>query len=99
MLSGVMARVTKKDVLELVSRKAHLPRKAVVETVELFLDEIARHLSKGDEVLISGFGKFRVEWMDEKTVVIPKTTDKVKIPRHRTPKFTPGNKLRRLVTK
>lgn len=94
-----MARITKKELVDSVSRKAHLTKRAAAEAVEVFLNEVGRYLSKGDEVLLSGFGTFRVSWMEGKTVKIPGTDKSVTIKRHRAPKFTAGKKLRRQVTR
>jgi DNA-binding protein HU-beta len=52
--------MTKKDMINLVARKAHLTKKAAEEAVDVFLNEIGRVLSKGEKVVLSGFGTFRV---------------------------------------
>jgi len=68
-----------------------------MEAVEVFLDEVGRVLSKGEKVVLSGFGTFRVISMKGKTVKIPKTDKLVTIKSHRSPRFTPGKKLKRQV--
>ena len=89
--------MTKKDLVDQVCRKAHLTKKAATEAVEVFLDEVGRILSKGEKVVLSGFGTFRVISMKGKTVKIPKTDKMVTIKAHRSPRFTPGKKLKRQV--
>jgi nucleoid DNA-binding protein len=89
--------MTKKQLVDLVARKAHLTKKAADEAVEVFLSEIGRILSKGEKVILSGFGTFRVISMKGKTVRIPKTDKMVTIKTHRSPRFTPGKKLKRQV--
>lgn len=89
--------MTKRDIIELVARKAHLTKKGATEAVEVFLEEIGRVLSKGEKVVLSGFGTFRVISMKGKTVKIPKTEKLVTIKSHRSPRFTPGKKLKRQV--
>lgn len=91
--------MTKKDIIDLVSRKAHLTKKAATESVETFLNEVGRTLSKGEKVVLSGFGTFRVINMKGKTVKIPKTEKMVTIKSHRAPRFTPGKKLKRQVSR
>jgi DNA-binding protein HU-beta len=93
-----MARITKKELVEVVSRKAHLTKRGAEEAIEVFLNEIGRSLSKGDEVLLSGFGTFEPKWMDSKSVKIPKTETVVNIKRHRAPKFRAGKKLKRQIS-
>ena len=91
--------MTKADLLDQVARKAHLTKKAADEAIEVFLDEVGRVLSKGEKVVLSGFGTFRVISMKGKTVRIPKTEKMVTIKSHRLPRFTPGKKLKRQVSR
>jgi len=91
--------VTKRELTELVARKAHLTKKGAVEAVDVFLNEVGRVLSKGEKVVLSGFGTFRVISMKGKTVKIPKTDIMVTIKAHRSPRFTPGKKLKRQVAR
>jgi len=89
--------MTKRELIDLVARKAHLTKRAADEAVEVFLSEVGRVLSKGEKVVLSGFGTFRVISMKGKTVKIPKTDKMVTIKSHRSPRFTPGKKLKRQV--
>lgn len=91
--------MTKKELIEAVARKAHLTKRAADEAVDVFLDEVGRILSKGEKVVLSGFGTFRVISMKGKTVKIPKTDKMVTIKPHRSPRFTPGKRLKRQVTR
>jgi len=91
--------MTKKDVIDLVARKAHLTKKAAIEAVDVFLGEVGRILAKGEKVVLSGFGTFRVISMKGKTVKIPRTDKLVTIKTHRSPRFTPGKKLKRQVSR
>jgi len=88
--------MTKTELLDQVARKAHLTKKAAEEAIDVFLDEVGRVLSK---VVLSGFGTFRVISMKGKTVKIPKTEKLVTIKTHRLPRFTPGKKLKRQVSR
>ena len=91
--------MTKKDIIDLVSRKAHLTKRGATESIDVFLAEIGRVLAKGEKVVLSGFGTFRVITMKGKTVKIPNTEKFVTIKSHRAPRFTPGKKLRKQVSK
>ena len=91
--------MTKRDIVEIVGRKAHLTKKAANEAVEVFLNEIGRILAKGEKVVLSGFGTFRVISMRGKTVKIPNRDEMVTIKRHRLPRFTPGKRLKRQVSR
>ena len=91
--------MTKKEIIEMVARKAHLTKKGAEEAVDVFLDEIGRILAKGEKVVLSGFGTFRVISMKGKTVKIPRTDKLVSIKAHRSPRFTPGKALKRQVSR
>ena len=89
--------MTKKQLIEQVARKAHLTKKGATEAVDVFLNEVGRVLAKGGKVVLSGFGTFRVISMKGKTVKIPGTDKMVTIKPHRSPRFTPGKRLKRQV--
>ena len=91
--------MTKKDMINLVARKAHLTKKAAEEAVDVFLNEIGRVLSKGEKVVLSGFGTFRVISIKGKTVKIPGTEKLVTNKPHRSPRFTTVKRLKRQVTR
>jgi DNA-binding protein HU-beta len=91
--------MTKKELIDLISRKAHLTKKGAEEAIDVFLAEIGRVLAKGEKIVLSGFGTFRVISMKGKTVKIPKTDKMVTIKSHRSPKFTPGKTLKRQVAR
>lgn len=91
--------MTKRQLIDLVARKAHLTKRASNEAIDVFLNEIGRALAKGEKVVISGFGTFYSIQMGKKTVKIPKTDKMVTIKAHRAPKFTAGKKLKRQVSR
>jgi len=53
-------KLTKADIVDSVKDKIGFTRKKSVETVETLLEIIKSTLESGEDVLISGFGKFRV---------------------------------------
>jgi len=89
--------MTKRQIIDQVARKAHLTKRGAQEAVDVFLNEIGRSLAKGEKVVLSGFGTFRVISMKGKTVKIPNTEKFVTIKPHRSPRFTPGKRLKKQV--
>lgn len=87
----------KKDLIEVVSRKAHLTKKASAEAIETFLEEIGKTLVKGEKVILSGFGTFRVVSVKDKEVVVPKTGERTTVKSHRAPRFSPGRSLKKSI--
>lgn len=61
--------MTKQDLINLVAKKAHLTKKATKEVINVFFNEVISSLSKGDKVVVSGFGTFYVSKVDDKSVV------------------------------
>ena len=61
--------MTKQTLIGIVSKKVHLTKKAVKETVDTFFEESITALGKGEKVVISGFGTFYVGKVDDKQVV------------------------------
>ena len=60
--------MTKSDLITVVAKKAHLTKKASLEAVEAMFEEIIRSLKKGDKVVLSGFGTFYVNKVNDKHV-------------------------------
>lgn len=57
-LSGTL---TKAHIIDTVVERIGFTRKNSIETVEILLELIKQSLESGDDVLISGFGKFCVK--------------------------------------
>ena len=91
--------MNKKELVELVSRKAHLTKKASEEAIEVFLDELGRIISKGERVKLWGFGGFRRRRMKGKTVKVPNKEGFFNVKDHWAAKFTPGKKLKKQLNK
>lgn len=53
--------LTKAHIVDAVAEANGYTRKNAIETVETVLELIKRSLESGDDVLISGFGKFSVK--------------------------------------
>jgi len=89
--------MTKQQMFEVLAKKAHLTKKASREAVETFLEEIKKALAKGEKVVLSGFGTFKVVSVKDKPVIIPGTKERKIIKGHRAARFTPGKTLKKAV--
>ena len=85
------------DLIGIVANKAHLTRKASKESVETFLAEVQKALSKGEKVVLSGFGTFKSVLVKDKAVVNPRTKIKQIVKSHRVARFSPGRRLKKSV--
>lgn len=89
--------MTKHQLIEIVAKKTHLTKKLAREVVETFLNETKKAVSKGEKVVLSGFGTFKVVNVKAKKGRIIKTGKEVTIPAHRAARFVVGKSLKRLV--
>ena len=92
-----MIILTKKDLIELVAKKANLTNKAARESVQAMLNGIRDSLKRGEKVVITGFGTFSVRKRVERIGRNPKTGEKMTIEARKAPGFTPGKTLKRIV--
>ncbi len=53
--------LTKAHIIDALAERNGFTRKKSIETVEILLEQIKQSLESGDDVLISGFGKFCVK--------------------------------------
>ncbi len=89
--------MTKNELVERVSKKVGLTKKASLEAVNAVFANIRDSLSKGDKVVISGFGTFKVRSRAARIGRNPQTGTAIKILGHKLPGFTAGKALRRLI--
>ncbi|PIR87186.1 MAG: DNA-binding protein [Candidatus Harrisonbacteria bacterium CG10_big_fil_rev_8_21_14_0_10_49_15] len=88
----------KDDLVQVIMNGAELAtKKKAQEVVDLFFDTITNTLKKGEEVNITGFGKFEVVNRKARQGVNPKTGEKIQIAAAKKPKFKPGTLLKEAV--
>ncbi len=86
--------MTKENLVQSLIKKMGLSKRTAEESLNIVLEEIAKSLSKGEEVVLTGFGKFEVKVLKERMGMNPKTGKKIKIPSIKTPKFRAGKSLK-----
>lgn len=89
--------VTKKELTELVAKKANLTNKASKEAVKVFLNGIRDSLKRGEKVVLTGFGTFSLRSRKQRKGRNPKTGATITIPARKAPGFTPGKSLKKAV--
>ncbi len=90
-------KMTKKDLIDLVSKKANLTTKASREAVQAFTNGVRDSLKRGEKVVITGFGTFSIRKRAARTGRNPKTGDKITIAARKAPGFSPGKTLKKAV--
>jgi len=89
--------LTKKDLIELVAKKANLTNKAARDSVSSMLNAIRDSLKRGEKVVITGFGTFSIRKRAARPGRNPKTGERITIQARKAPGFTPGKTLKKAV--
>ena len=86
--------LTKKDIVERVYSELGFPRNQSIEVVESLLELMKSTLESGDDLLVSGFGKFCVNDKKERKGRNPATGEEAILPARRVVTFKCSGKLR-----
>ncbi len=90
--------MTKSQLIDIVAKKAHLTKKAAKDAVEALFEEMSRTLTKGEKVVISGFGTFYVSKVSDKEVVpFGEEEQRQTIKAHNVVNFRVGKPLKKQV--
>lgn len=73
------------------------PKKQATEAVEAFIDTVVKTMGRGEDVVITGFGTFKVYKRAERMGRNPATGEAIKIAAATKPKFRPGKLLKEAV--
>ncbi len=90
--------MNKSQLIEAVASDSGLTKADSARAVESLIDTVSRTLKKGDEVSITGFGKFSVVKRAARQGVNPRTGERVKIKASKAPKFSAGASLKQAVS-
>jgi len=71
--------ITKREIIDLLYEKTGLTKKECVSSVEATIDIIKSELRKGNDIKISGFGKWTVNSKKERKGRNPQTGEAMKI--------------------
>lgn len=86
--------LTKADLAEKLFEELGLNKREAKEIVELFFAEIKGSLESGEQVKISGFGKFELRDKSSRPGRNPKTGEEIPITARRVVTFRSGQKLK-----
>ena len=90
--------MNKSQLIAAVSSDSGLSKVDSARAIDSMLDTVTRTLKKGDEVSITGFGKFSVVKRAARQGVNPRTGERVKIKASKAPKFSAGATLKQAVS-
>jgi integration host factor subunit alpha len=86
--------LTKAHIVEAVAKQIGYPKNQSVNTIEILLEIIKRTLESGEDVLVSGFGKFCVKEKQERRGRNPSTGEDMMLAPRKTVTFKCSGKLR-----
>ncbi|MGZ8160453.1 MAG: integration host factor subunit alpha [Methylobacter sp.] len=86
--------LTKADFAERLFDELGLNKREAKDIVELFFEEIKKSLEQGEQVKISGFGKFELRDKNSRPGRNPKTGEEIPITARRVVTFRSGQKLK-----
>jgi DNA-binding protein HU-beta len=86
--------MTKQELVEQIADRAGLTKSQAGEALSAVLDSIEHGLARGEEISITGFGKFSVKARDAREGINPATGEKIQIAASKTPRFSAGARLK-----
>jgi len=91
--------LTKGDIVDSIKDQFGTSRRPCLETVEILLEIIKRTLESGENVMVSGFGKFSVKEKRKRRGRNPATGDELMLAPRRVVTFTSSGVLKDKVNK
>ncbi len=85
--------MNKSELVEAMAKDSGLSKADTGRALDSFLTTVEKTLKKGDEVAITGFGKFSVAKRGARTGRNPQTGAALKIKASRSPRFAAGASL------
>ena len=89
--------MNKADVVDAVAKHADIPKSKAEQAVDGAIQEIMNGLSRGDRVVLSGFGTFSVAQRKARQARNPRTGESIFVAAKKVPKFVAGGKLKEAV--
>ena len=86
--------MNKTELVQEIADKTNASKNDTQKFFDAFTDVVESQLKKGNQVQITGFGKFYVQKRGARQGVNPQTKQKINIPASKVPKFTAGNALK-----
>ena len=87
----------KKELIERIAEEAGVSKSDAQKHFEAFEEVVTEVLKAGEEIQITGFGKFSVKERKAREGRNPQTGQKMKISAQRVPAFSAGNALKQAV--
>ena len=80
--------------IEKIADEANASKSDAQKFFDAFTEVVQSELKAGNQIQITGFGKFYVQERDARQGINPQTKQRINIPASKVPKFTAGNALK-----
>lgn len=97
MLGALTMTLNKSQIISAIAKSNKLPKRQASQTVETLLEIIKSSLEFGDDVMITGFGKFQVKEKSERKGRNPATGEDMVLEPRKVVTFNCSGKLRERV--
>ena len=89
--------MNKSELVDQIAQRAGLSKDQAGEALGATIAAIEEGLAAGEEIAITGFGKFSVAHRSAREGVNPATGERIQIAASKAPRFSPGAKLKEAV--
>ena len=86
--------MSKQEFVDQIADESDLSKDDAQKLLEAFTSVVESELKKGNQLQITGFGKFYVQQRDARQGINPQTKQRINIPASKVPKFTAGKALK-----
>jgi DNA-binding protein HU-beta len=86
--------MNKTELIQEIADKTNASKSDAQRFFDAFTDVVESELKKGNQVQITGFGKFYVQRREARQGINPQTKQRINISASKVPKFTAGNALK-----
>jgi DNA-binding protein HU-beta len=86
--------MNKTELIQKIADKTNASKSDAQTFFDAFTDVVESELKKGNQVQITGFGKFYVQRREARQGINPQTKQRINISASKVPKFTAGNALK-----
>ena len=89
--------MNKTELIERVADEAGMTKAEAQKHFEAFAGTVTEALKGGEEIQITGFGKFEARERSAREGVNPQTKEKMQIPAKKVPSFSAGNSFKEAI--
>lgn len=89
--------MTKSQLIDLLAESVGLTKKTAADAVNAMLQSVIDAVAKGGNVVLTGFGTFKLRSRAARKGRNPQTGEEIDIPARRVPGFTAGKAFKRAV--